>query len=74
MARFLRQPDVSARTGLKRATIYLWISQGRFPKPIPLGAGQVVVWLESEVDAWIASQIRVARGEPADVPSHSPAA
>ncbi|WP_443217137.1 helix-turn-helix transcriptional regulator [Seohaeicola sp. 4SK31] len=36
--RILRRPEVEARTGLSRSTIYLWIQQGEFPKPVALGA------------------------------------
>ena len=59
---FLRMRDVQARTGLARATIYLRMSQGRFPKPIPLGSTHTVGWLATEVDGWIQEQIRAARG------------
>jgi prophage regulatory protein len=61
MARFLRLPEVEDRSGLARSTIYLRISQGRFPKPVPLGSDYVVGWLESEVEEWIANTLRAAR-------------
>jgi prophage regulatory protein len=48
----LRLPVVLNRTGLSRSTIYAFVSQGRFPKPIPLGA-RSVGWLNSDIDAWI---------------------
>jgi prophage regulatory protein len=64
--RMLRLPDVQAKTGLARATIYLRMTQGKFPKPVPLGSPHVVGWLESEVDEWIEEQVRAARPEPAD--------
>ena len=51
----LRLPAVKARTGLSRSTIYLWISQGKFPAPYALGA-RAVGWLESEISAWIAQR------------------
>ena len=50
--RLIRMQEVTARTGFKRSTIYLRMSQGRFPKPIPLGSTNAVAWLESEIDAW----------------------
>ena len=49
--RFLRLPEVLARTGLSRSTIYVRLDQGRFPRPVSLGA-RAVGWLESEVDEW----------------------
>ncbi|QBQ56640.1 helix-turn-helix transcriptional regulator [Nitrosococcus wardiae] len=52
----LRLPAVKARTGLSRSTIYLHISEGRFPKPVPLGA-RAVGWPEDEVKAINAARI-----------------
>ena len=52
----LRLPDVKARTGLSRSTLYLRISEGRFPKPISLG-GRAVGWIDAEVNQWIDDQI-----------------
>jgi prophage regulatory protein len=57
---FLRRKDVQIRTGLARSTIYLYIQQGAFPKPVSLGP-RAVAWLESEVSAWITERVRVAR-------------
>lgn len=56
----LRLPDVKKRTGLSRSTIYLRMSHGGFPKPIPLG-GRAVGWIDSEIDEWIQKQIAVSR-------------
>ena len=58
--RILRLPSVRRRTGLSRSSIYLRISQGRFPKPISLGA-RAVGWLESEVTEWLNWQIEASR-------------
>ena len=56
----LRLPDVINRVGLCRASIYLRIEQGKFPKQISLGA-RAVGWLESEIDAWLVARVRQAR-------------
>jgi prophage regulatory protein len=56
MSTILRLPDVIARTGLSRSTLHLRISQGSFPKQIPLGP-RSVGWLADEVDAWIAQRV-----------------
>ena len=37
MARILRTPDVLARIGVSRSTLYGWIARGAFPASIPLG-------------------------------------
>ncbi|AHK79089.1 AlpA family transcriptional regulator [Ectothiorhodospira haloalkaliphila] len=56
----LRLPDVKARTGLSRSTIYLRVSQGVFPKPISLG-GRAVGWVEEDVDQWLQQRIDASR-------------
>ena len=58
----LRIPDVIARTGLPRSSIYLKISLGEFPKPVSLGA-RAVGWISEEVDAWIDDRIRASRSD-----------
>jgi prophage regulatory protein len=59
----LRLPSVLVRTGLSRSSIYLRISEDAFPKPISLGT-RSVGWVESEIDAWIASRIEQSRKRP----------
>lgn len=48
----LRLPEVLARTGLSRSTIYVRLEQGRFSRPVSLGA-RAVGWIEAEVDEWM---------------------
>lgn len=57
--RILRRPEVEARTGLSRSTIYLWIQQGEFPKPVALGA-RLVGWRESDVNSWLEARTEKA--------------
>lgn len=56
----LRRKDVIKKTGLSRSSIYHRISTGTFPKQIHLG-GNIVGWLESDVEEWIASHVRAGR-------------
>ena len=56
----LRLPAVKSRTGLSRSTIYLRISEDRFPRPISLG-GRAVGWIEAEVNDWLNQQINNSR-------------
>ena len=60
--RFLRLPEVLARTGLSRSTIYVRLDQGRFPRPVSLG-GRAVGWIEAEVDEWIRGRIVASRSD-----------
>ena len=58
----LRRRQVEARTGLARSTIYQYIKDGAFPRPVQLGL-RAVGWLESEVSAWIAGRVKIRRGD-----------
>ena len=57
----LRLPTVQNITGAKRSTIYAWIKEGTFPKPVRLGE-RSVGWLKTEVQAWVNSRITKSRG------------
>lgn len=54
--RIIRLQDVKHSTGLGRSTIYKYISEGSFPKPVPLG-DRAVGWVESEVMGWVMARI-----------------
>lgn len=53
----LRLPKVMEKTDLKRATIYLHMKQNIFPKQFKIGA-RAIVWLESDIDAWIDDKMK----------------
>ncbi len=53
----LRMPEVVARVGLCRASIYLLMDKGLFPKSIAIGR-RAVGWLESEIEAWIVERMK----------------
>ena len=57
----LRLPNVKARTGLSRSTIYLRVTTGAFPRPVSLG-GRAVGWVETEIEHWLKAQIAKSRG------------
>ena len=56
VTRLIRLPEVQHRVGLGRSTIYRWMAEGKFPKPVQLG-GYTVAWSEEEVDAWISGRL-----------------
>jgi prophage regulatory protein len=59
--RLLRLPRVLERVGVSRSTAWLWIRQGRFPKPVKIGPN-ISAWRESEIEQWIAERIASANG------------
>lgn len=54
--RIIRLKEVIDSTGLARSTIYKYIDEGSFPKPVSLG-GRSVGWVETEVHDWILERI-----------------
>ena len=57
VTRLIRLPEVQHRVGLGRSTIYRWMSEGKFPKPVQLG-GYAVAWGEEDIIAWVESQLK----------------
>lgn len=56
LSRLIRMPEVQHRVGLGRSTIYRWMAEGRFPKPVQLG-GYTVAWPEHEIADWITTRM-----------------
>lgn len=50
--RILKLREVMQMTALSRSSIYAFMRQGAFPKPIRLGA-RAVGWKENEILDWI---------------------
>ncbi len=64
--KMLRRREVEARTCLSKSTLYRLISEGRFPRPVPLGK-RARGWPEDEVDTWLEAR-RAERDARADKP------
>jgi prophage regulatory protein len=58
----VRRPQVEARVGLRRSTIYQRMADGDFPRPVRLG-GRAVGWLSTEIDHWINQQVELTRSK-----------
>lgn len=54
--RIIRLTEVLANTGLARSTVYKYVADGSFPKPISLG-DRAVGWVENEVQEWVLARI-----------------
>lgn len=63
LTRLIRLPEVRHRVGLGRSTIYRWMAEGQFPKPVQLG-GYAVAWSEHEIAEWIAGRLSMRDREP----------
>ena len=54
--KLIRLTQVMECTGLARSTVYKFIAEGDFPKPVKLGV-RVAAWVEAEVLAWMESKV-----------------
>ena len=60
--RLIRLKEVQNRLGVSRSTIYLWIAEGNFPKPIKMGA-RLVAWPEHTLNLWMQERLSRAGGK-----------
>jgi prophage regulatory protein len=60
ISQFLRLPDVAARYGLSRASIYAMGARGEFPRPVKLGP-RASAWVLEELEAWERKRIAASR-------------
>jgi prophage regulatory protein len=51
MTNFIRIQDVMKKTGIARSTIWLWVKENRFPKPVKLSP-RITVWEEDKIQEW----------------------
>jgi len=56
MGNFLRIKEVMKMTGIARSTIWLWVGEGKFPKPIKLSP-RITVWEEEKVNNWMKEKL-----------------
>lgn len=54
--KLIKLAKVQSMTSLGRSTIYKFISENKFPKPIKLGS-KSVAWIEREILDWIEDRI-----------------
>lgn len=54
--RIIRLSEVLVSTGLARSTVYKYVADGSFPRPVSLG-DRAVGWVESEVQEWVLARI-----------------
>lgn len=53
----MRLVEVEEAVCVKTTTIYKWMKEGKFPKPVKMGF--VSLWVRAEVESWIQQRIAV---------------
>jgi len=58
--RIFRLAEIVEIISVSKATIYRWIAQGSFPKPIKLGGprSRSVGWKSTDIDEWIKDRVQ----------------
>jgi len=60
--RYLKVGEVVEWLGVARSTVYRWVEEGHFPRPVVLGPetekNSTMRWLRTEVEQWLASRPR----------------
>jgi prophage regulatory protein len=57
MTNFIRIQDVMKKIGIARSTIWLWVKENRFPKPVKLSP-RITVWEEDKIQEWQKAQLQ----------------
>ncbi|MBU1426894.1 MAG: AlpA family phage regulatory protein [Gammaproteobacteria bacterium] len=57
---FYRLPHLRQRLGVSGSSIWSWVKQGTFPKPIRLSAN-CTAWCAADVDRWAAERIAASQ-------------
>lgn len=55
-SKMIFKPEVIKRVGFTYPTLWRWMREGKFPLSFDIGSKSA--WLESEIDAWLASRPR----------------
>ena len=55
----IRRKALEARIGLSCSTIYMMMSEGRFPRPLKIGR-RAVGWRASDVEEWLKTLTEVS--------------
>ena len=59
--KYIKVRELSEKFGVTKSTIYKWMNEKNFPKPMVLGhvkKNGTVRWLESEIEEWLGSRPR----------------
>lgn len=67
---FLRDTEIARRYSISRPTVWRWIKEGKFPKPIRLGSGSSR-WKLDDLESWEQTQAQKDHKEsPSEENSH----
>ena len=56
--KILKLPEVMERCALSRSSIYAYIQNNKFPKPVLLGE-RAVGWIEEEISSWLDQRVEL---------------
>ena len=59
--KYIKVGEISKILGVSRSTIYKWVEEGSFPKPVHFGdatKNSTMRWVQSELEEWLAKRPR----------------
>src|SRR5437870_2336208 len=51
--RILKMREVAAKVARAESWVYAKVAEGQFPRPIGMEGGQILGWVEAEIDEWL---------------------
>ena len=57
---FYRISQLQSKLDVSRSSIWSWVKQGSFPKPIKLGKN-CTAWKSSDIKTWIEQRINISQ-------------
>ena len=58
---FLTQPEISNWIKVSKSTVYKWVKDGQFPRPVMLGKAEkngTARWIRADIIQWLSSRPR----------------
>ena len=59
---FYRISHLQKKLGVSRSSLWSWVKQGSFPKPIKLGRN-CTAWNSADIDQWVSQKINASSNE-----------
>ena len=53
--KYIRAQELAAMLAVHRSTLWRWVRDGHFPRPVRLGPN-TVAWDSTQLDAWLAGR------------------
>lgn len=56
--KLLRMKQLLEKVPVSRSTLYQWVKDGKFPKPVRKSSSRCTFWNESDVNDWMENAVK----------------